>query len=60
MVKTNEQVPKDKLGTNMLNDVFLKIFLYTYEHISKFQEIGRDLTFTQSKITIFKAEFRRL
>lgn len=60
MVKTNEQVSKDKLGTNTLNDVFLKIFLYPYDHISKFQEIGRDLTFTQSKIKIFKAEFRRL
>ena len=40
MVKTNEQVSKDKLGTNKLNDVFLKIFLYPYDHISKFQELA--------------------
>ena len=57
MAKMNNRVPKDRLGTRKLNDVFLKI--YPYDPTSKFQEleIGSDLTFMQSKIKICKADF---
>ena len=57
MAKMNTWVPKDRLGTRKLNDVFLKIYLY--DPTSKFQEleIGSDLTFMQSKIKICKADF---
>ena len=54
MAKMNDRVPKERLGTSRLNDVFLKI--YSYDPTSKFQEleIGSDLTFMQSKIKICK------
>ena len=57
MAKINDRVPKERLGTSRLNDVFLEIYLY--DPTSKFQEleIGSDLTFMQSKIKICKAEF---
>ena len=50
MAKMNDRVPRERLGTSRLNDVFLKIYLY--DPTSKFQEleIGSDLTFMQSKI----------
>ena len=57
MAKMNDRVPKERLGTSRLNDVFLKI--YPYDNTSKFEEleIGSDLTFMQSKIKICKADF---
>ena len=57
MDKMNDRVPKERLGTSRLNDVFLKI--YSYFPTSKFQEleIGSDLTFMQSKIKICKTDF---
>ena len=57
MAKMNNRVPKERLGTSRLNDVFLKI--YPDDPTSKFQEleIGSDLTFMQSKIKICKAGF---
>lgn len=46
----NDLLPKKRLGTSRLNEVFLKI--YPYDPTSEFQEleIGLDLTFMQSKI----------
>ena len=57
MAKINDRVPKERLGMSRLNDAFLKI--YPYDPTSKFQEleIGSDLTFMQSKITISEADF---
>ena len=55
--KMNERLPKERLGTSRLNDVFLKI--YPYDPSSKVQELesGSDLTFMQSEIKICKADF---
>jgi len=57
MAKMNDRVPKERLGTSRLNQVFLKIYLY--DPTSKFQEweTGFDLTFMQSKIKICKTDF---
>ena len=57
MAKMNDRVPKERLGTSRLNDVFLKI--HPYDPTSKFhkEEIGSDLTFMQSWIKICKADF---
>jgi len=57
MAKMNDRVPKKKLGTSRLNQVFIKI--YPYDPTSKFEgwEIGSDLTFMQSKIKICKTDF---
>ena len=53
----NDRVPKERLGTSRLNDVFFKIYLY--DPTSKFQEleVASDLTFIQSKIKICKTDF---
>ena len=52
-----DRLPKERLGTSRLNDVFFK--MYPYDPSSKFQELesGSDLTFIQSKIKICKADF---
>ena len=42
MAKMNDRIPKQRLGTSRLNDVFLKI--HPYDPSSKFQkEIGPNL-----------------
>ena len=55
MAKMSDRVPNERLGTSTLR--FLKI--YPYDPTSKFQEwnVGSDLTFTRSKIKIFKTDF---
>ena len=57
MAKMNDRVPKERLDTSRLNAVFFKI--YPFDPTSKFQEleIGSDLTFMQSEIKIWKADF---
>ena len=58
MARMNDRVPKERLGTSRLNDIFLKI--YPYDRTSKFQELelGSDLTFMQSKIKLLNLQGR--
>ena len=48
MAKMNDRVPKERLGTSRLIEVFLKI--HPYDPTSKFdkKKIGSELTFMQS------------
>ena len=57
MAKINDRLPRERLGTSRLNDVFLEI--YPYDPTSKFPEleIGSNSTFMQSKTKICKTDF---
>ena len=60
MAKMNDRVTEERLGSNTLNDIFLKI--YSYDPTSELQELesGSDQKLRQSKIKICKTDFCEL